>query len=126
MNDDRADQRDLFDAPPVGPAELYGGFPPHVGTKTSAAAAAEIIPLQCTLREKVYRFIAAMGHHGTTDEEMQDALAMNPNTQRPRRRELQLLWDVRDSGRTRETHSGRQAVVWTITGRREEASDERQ
>jgi hypothetical protein len=51
---------------------------------------------------------------GGTDEELQDALGMNPNTQRPRRIELVERGLVRDSGRTRKTKSGRRATVWEI------------
>jgi hypothetical protein len=46
---------------------------------------------------------------------MQSSLPMNPNTQRPRRVELvQGLWVV-DSGRTRKTMGGDEAVVWVAT-----------
>jgi hypothetical protein len=51
---------------------------------------------------------------GRTDEEMQKRIPMRENTQRPRRRELQLWGLVVDSGTTRATGSGRQAVVWTL------------
>lgn len=51
---------------------------------------------------------------GLTDEELQDVLNMNPSTERPRRIELMDANPplVRDSGRTRKTRSGRNAVVW--------------
>ena len=63
--------------------------------------------------------LAIIGHlkvsDGATDEEMQDALEMAPNTQRPRRRELELQGVVEDSGRTRATRSGRKAILWRLT-----------
>jgi hypothetical protein len=40
---------------------------------------------------------------------------MDPNTERPRRRELQLNGLVRDSGERRLNRSGRRAVVWEAT-----------
>lgn len=54
---------------------------------------------------------------GTTDEEMQWGLEMPANTQRPRRRELQLWGRIIDSGNTRATKSGRQAVVWVLAAK---------
>lgn len=55
---------------------------------------------------------------GATDEEMQFELDMAQNTQRPRRRELQQWGLVIDSGTTRATKSGRQAVVWVLAENR--------
>lgn len=49
---------------------------------------------------------------GATDEQMQDALEMNPNTQRPRRISLVSKGLIVDSGVRRRTGSGRMAVVW--------------
>lgn len=43
---------------------------------------------------------------------MQTSIPMNPSTQRPRRIELQAMGLVSDTGRTRETRAGRNAVVW--------------
>jgi hypothetical protein len=57
-------------------------------------------------------YLRGRGEDGATDEEMQDALGMGGSTQRPRRRELELAETVRNSGRTRRTKSGRNAVVW--------------
>ena len=64
------------------------------------------------LRSRVLRYIEERG--GATDEEAQLALGMSPSTQRPRRVELVQSGAVRDSGRTRPTRSGRQAVVWEV------------
>lgn len=40
--------------------------------------------------------------------------AFAANTQRPRRRELELMGRIEDSGQTRLTRSRRAAVVWRI------------
>jgi hypothetical protein len=45
---------------------------------------------------------------------MQVDIPMAANTQRPRRRELELMGHVIDSGRVRHTHAGREAVIWTL------------
>jgi hypothetical protein len=54
------------------------------------------------------------GSDGATDEEMQRDIPMAANTQRPRRRELELWGEVVDSGRVRMTTSRRLAVVWAL------------
>lgn len=81
-------------------------------SETRAAAAEAIRPTAHTLRAEVLRFLEGLGFVGATDEEMQVALNMNPSTQRPRRIELVEEGWVRDSGATRRTKSGRNAVVW--------------
>ncbi len=101
-------QPDLFDY------NLYGGSPPAQGhSPTSQAAAASIAPRIGDLHRKLIDWLR-QHPDGATDEEMQDELDMLANTQRPRRRELQLADYVEDSGRTRLTHSGRNAVVWRL------------
>lgn len=77
---------------------------------TSKEAALSIEPCAATLRAKVLAFIQESG--GATDEQIQDALEMNPSTERPRRGELVEAGSVVDSGTTRKTRSGRWAVVW--------------
>jgi predicted ArsR family transcriptional regulator len=51
---------------------------------------------------------------GATDEEIADGLAMNPSTVRPRRGELVDDGRVVAAG-SRETRSGRRAVVWRVS-----------
>lgn len=98
-------QRDLFaDYEPDAPFQAH--------SPTSADAATEIQPRTETLRRAVLAFLQQRGDEGASDEEIQEALAMNPSTQRPRRIELVTMGLVRDSGRTRPTRSGRAAVVW--------------
>lgn len=97
-------QRDLFDTPPMPPAQR------HSATSREAAAAVE--PSAETLRRIVLSAIRGAGDTGLTDEEGQTLLEMTGNTYRPRRRECEQAGLVRDSGRTRSTRSGRKAVVW--------------
>lgn len=85
--------------------------PPSVPSATSEAASIAIESAAATLRGQVLRAIRATAD-GLTDEQVQAACAMNPSTQRPRRVELVRAGLVVDSGRTRATTSGRQAVVW--------------
>lgn len=87
------------------------GLPHQAHSETSRAAAAQYLPHARTARERVYWTISA-SENGMTDEEVQDALGMNPSTQRPRRVELVEIGIVEDSGRTRPTRSGMDAVVW--------------
>jgi len=80
---------------------------------TSVAAAEEIRGSASRLRERVYEYLQSQGY-GATDERIQEALAMNPSTQRPRRVELVVEGRVRNSGRQSKTKSGRWAVVWEV------------
>lgn len=97
-------------------ADRYPQRPGHVaGSPTSQAAADAIDAKRLTgLRARVYAHILTCG--GCTDEQGMAALGMEPNTYRPRRRELELLGYIRDSGRTMLTRSGRDAVVWEARG----------
>ncbi len=93
----------------------YGGAPPfQAGSQTSEKAAQSVQPRVGTLRYRVLQFIVSCGLYGATDEEIQDGLRMNGNTERPRRRELEKGRLIVDSGRTRKTRSGKDAVVWVI------------
>lgn len=95
--------------------DLFDPTPLHVRhSATSKAAAENIESKAATLRAKVLNFIRRQGAQGATDEEIQRALRMPGNTQRPRRRELEQMSRIADSGITRPTSSGRQAVVWVV------------
>lgn len=78
---------------------------------TSKAAAIGIEPKAGTKRAQVLDFLRDHPE-GATDEEMQQRLPMSPNTQRPRRVELLAAKLIKDSGRTRKTVGGDDAVVW--------------
>ena len=78
---------------------------------TSRSAAAGIEPKAGTKRAQVLAFLRDHPE-GATDEEMQQFIPMSPNTQRPRRVELLAAKLIKDSGRTRKTVGGDEAVVW--------------
>ena len=86
--------------------------PCQVHSQTSREAADAIVPQSATLRRAVLEFLRSRGFDGATDEQMQDGIPMPASTQRPRRVELVEANLVRDSGTTRKTKSGRNAVVW--------------
>jgi len=89
--------------------------PPWVRhSATSRQSAVEIKAPAVNLRALVYGEIINTG--GATDQEIQQALNLDPSTQRPRRVELVHMGQVRDSGRKRKTVSGRMAVVWVACG----------
>ena len=79
---------------------------------TSVAAAHAIESRAGSIRGRVYQWLMDEGQNGATDLEMQETLDIQADTQRPRRRELQERGLVIDSGKTRKTRSGREAVVW--------------
>lgn len=94
--------------------EAYGPlFSPAPAQKHSATsvAAAHRVASAAALRAQVLEYLRERVD-GATDEEIQTALSMGGSTQRPRRVELVNRGLVHDSGRTRRTTSGRQAVVW--------------
>lgn len=66
------------------------------------------------LHSRVLAYLSS-AQAGATDEELMDGTGIAPNTLRPRRRELQIMGRVKDSGVTRPTKSGRKAVVWVAT-----------
>jgi hypothetical protein len=76
---------------------------------TSKAAAEKIKPVLGRLQQLVFISIESWP---ATDEELCLRLPISANTVRPRRRELQQMGLIRDSGRRRPTISGRYAVVW--------------
>ena len=95
---------------------FYRGMPPHQRhSDTSYEAALRILGTAQTKRGRVYRYIRDRKQLGATDEEIQFTLNMDPNTERPRRRELQIGKFIVDSGDRRLTRSGRKAVVWVST-----------
>lgn len=80
---------------------------------TSRDAAKSVASKAETLRAQVLAHIANCGERGATDEEIQLALGMAGNTQRPRRCELAKAGRIKEQGR-RKTSTGRSAVVWVI------------
>lgn len=92
--------------------EPYGGEPPsQAHSRTSKDAAASIKRHIGPLHRKILDWL---NRHpaGASDERMARELDIGLNTFRPRRRELQLMEYVEDSGRTELTGSRRNAVIW--------------
>ena len=79
---------------------------------TSRVAADRIAGHAKDLRARVLAFIVEQGPHGATDDEGETALRIKCQTYTPRRGELVALGLVVDSGRRRNTASGRPAAVW--------------
>ena len=79
---------------------------------TSKAAAKAIAPVAGTQRALVLSEIKCMCEYGRTDGELQAICGLAGDTVRPRRGELLKAGLIRDSGKTRKTASGRDAVVW--------------
>jgi len=96
-------------------------LPHQTHSATSAEAAERAEPRAGTDQALILAALRFAGDYGGTDEEMQNALGMNPSTQRPRRIELVSVGLVVDSGETRPTRSGRRAVVWRAVPAKEEA-----
>lgn len=91
----------------------YGGSPPfQAHSQTSKAASDSVRKKIGPLHKEIIDYLAA--HGGATDEQMQFGLGMVANTQRPRRRELQLMGIIEDSGKLYPTRSNREAVVWRL------------
>jgi hypothetical protein len=63
------------------------------------------------LQDRVHRYLQTRGPAGATDEEIADALELNPSTARPRRIELVRLGLVVRAG-TRKTRAMRNADTW--------------
>lgn len=99
------DQLSMFGEPPTLP------FQPHSDTSRAAAESKRFTA--GTDKARVLELLTGC-LSGLTDEEMQRKLKMNPSTQRPRRIELMMEEKVRNSGKTRNTSSGRPAVIWEV------------
>lgn len=91
------------------------GAPYVPGSATSKAAAVSIVPDLGRLEGLVFERIARAGDTGLTDDEIEVALELTHQSASARRRGLVQQRLVADSGRTRETRSGRQATVWVAT-----------
>lgn len=104
-------QPDLFGH---SPAPYRGDPPAQRHSVTSIAAAQSIRKSIGPLHQRILDHLKTCPL-GATDEEMMDALDMGGNTERPRRRELELMGRITDSGKTRLTRSGREAVIWRLS-----------
>lgn len=94
--------------------ELARSAPYVRGSETSKKAAGAIQASSASLRVQVLAYLLSRDE-GATDQEIQQALDMRASTERPRRVELVEMGLVADSGRRRETDSGREATVWEVS-----------
>lgn len=85
----------------------------YLGKKqTSRDAAKSILPKTGTQRARVFDYIVSRETFGATDEEICQALEMNPSSVRPRRLELLEANLIELSPQRRLTSSGQKAIVW--------------
>lgn len=89
------------------------GLPFVAGSATSKAAATSMVSRAAADRERVLDFIKVMGEYGATADEVELMLDMIHQTASAR---VSDLWHkhgkIKDSGKRRQTKSGRQAVVY--------------
>lgn len=78
---------------------------------TSRAAATAAAPSAQTTRSRVLQIVRANGP--MTDQQIQDALKMDPSTERPRRVELVNDGFIEAQGEG-TTKTGRKAVLWGV------------
>lgn len=82
-----------------------------MGSDTSIEAAKKQDKSAAPDRARILSFLEFMP---ATDEEIQRSLKMDGNTERPRRRELELSGKIVDSGKRRKTSTGSPATVWKV------------
>jgi hypothetical protein len=104
---------DLFDFREPKRAPYNGEAPFQKHSSTSAEAAKSVEKKIGPLHRRILDYLTEH-RAGATDERLMSDLDLGGNTLRPRRRELQLMERIRDSGRTAKTKSGREAVIWVI------------
>jgi len=96
---------------------------PYLPAPGAASAPVQALPGVSTQGRRVLEWLRLVGSYGGTDDEMQVALDMSPNTQRPRRIELLEAGLIRSTGTYRKTRTGRRAAVWVaVTSPPEEES----
>ena len=82
---------------------------------TSRAAARSVAGVSGEVRQQVLDFIQSMGPYGATIEEIKEGTGLVVNTVCPRRKELEDMGYVVDSGRRRPGKTGRYAIVWVAS-----------
>jgi hypothetical protein len=97
------------------PAANTVGKMPTGPQPTTKAAALKVLPRTGTQRAEVLDAIIGAGAYGMTDAELQRALGMNPNTERPRRVELVEGGWIADSGQRRASAGADLSIVWTLS-----------
>lgn len=106
------EQLTMFSDAPRQAAPSLPDAPSIRHSATSRQAAADIRDALPELEARVLAWLRKRGEAGGCDFEGIAALSLDPSTYRPRRRNLELMGLVVDSGETRVTGSGRRATVW--------------
>lgn len=107
------DQADMFmGSGPITTAMRDRTIPYKRGSETSKAAAELVRPKTPSYRAAIEGFLKGRGAQGATNDEVMATLSIQIQTVCPRMKELRVDGLVIDSGRTRKTRSGREAVVW--------------
>ena len=91
-------------------------FPVAVGAtlpSTSHEAADSMEPVIAQVRQRIIEFLGS-SINGATDDEIEARLGMKHQTASAARRGLVVAGLVEDSGQTRKTRSGRNAIVWVL------------
>ena len=86
--------------------------PPSQPTPTSRAAARAARHSSARVRAMIRNHLVLCGSYGATDPEIQAALNLSGDTERPRRGDLFKAGFCIDSGFKRPTASGLMAIVW--------------
>lgn len=87
----------------------------HDAAETSRLAFLKARPKSGTQRARVLDWLLVCNGRGATDDELADALAMSPNSVRPRRVELVEGGWVEDSREVRPSAYGNAAIVWIVS-----------
>ena len=82
--------------------------------ETAKKAAFRATPNSGTQRERVLTMLKKAWPGGYTDQEMETALRMYHSSLTARRLELREMGWIKDSGKTRETEAGLDAIVWVF------------
>jgi hypothetical protein len=82
--------------------------------ETSVQAANANQEIRGAQRIRVYEYLKSVGPRGATDFEIGTALSILRTSAGKRRRELQDMGHVEDSGTRRQTDTGSTGIVWRI------------
>lgn len=96
---------------------MQADLPFQAHSETSREAAASMAKVAPGDEQRVYEYLRCQGWEGATDEQIQLATGLNPNTERPRRVNLCRKGLVREGTQKRLTRSGRRASVWVAVPR---------
>jgi hypothetical protein len=87
------------------------------GVWTSEVAAKLAEGIAVNYQNRIYAYLRDCGVYGATDQEIQDFLAIDGNSERPARRQLEKDRRVKRTPRWRYTRARRPAIVWVATRR---------